>query len=114
MRWLESCFFSLTGVQHGVAPPGNVCTEVYSFEPERSGRVVTHSNAPLVVNRWSLRRVARAVITLAGVVVAGVTGFGYLGGVGVGDETYEAVARHAGVDDVIILEVAGGERVLER
>jgi voltage-gated potassium channel len=32
----------------------------------------------------------------------------------VGDETYESVARHAGADDVIIPEVAGGERVLER
>lgn len=32
----------------------------------------------------------------------------------VGDESYESVARHAGADDVIIPEVAGGERVSER
>ncbi|WP_435068432.1 potassium channel family protein [Haloplanus sp. C73] len=32
----------------------------------------------------------------------------------VGDETYESVARHAGADEVIIPEVAGGEQVLER
>nr|WP_283102318.1 NAD(P)-binding protein [Haloplanus sp. XH21] len=32
----------------------------------------------------------------------------------VGDETYESVARHAGADEVIIPEVAGGELVSEQ
>lgn len=50
--------------------------------------VVTRSNAPIVANRWLLRRVARPVLTLVGVVVAGVAGFVHIGGVSLVDAAF--------------------------
>lgn len=49
---------------------------------------MARSNVPIVANRWLLRRVARPVVALVGVVVAGVAGFVYVGGVGLVDAAF--------------------------
>ena len=49
---------------------------------------MTRPTVPIVANRWLLRRVARPVLTLVGVVVAGIAGFVYIGGVGIVDAAF--------------------------
>jgi voltage-gated potassium channel len=52
------------------------------------GTTVARSNVPIVANRWLLRRVARPVAALVGVVVLGVAGFVHIGGVSVVDAAF--------------------------
>jgi len=67
VRWLQTCFFRLTGVCHGHIPLDNVCTGVHLSERSGGGGDPLE-RPPIVANRWLRRRVARPVLTLVAAV----------------------------------------------